>query len=160
LWRNGQTFPKDAADLDQLFANGEVDFTISQDKGGITSAVEAGKLPKTSKLFLFDAGTIADYNYVGIPYNAANKAAALVLANALLEPKLQIQMASPKTIGFGLGIDPNKLRASDKTGLEKVLVAGAYTLPPNVLASKAIGDLVAEYDKRVQDGFKSIILGQ
>lgn len=135
LWRNGQTFPKDAADLDQLFANGKVDFTISQDKGGITSAIEAGKLPKTSKLFLFDAGTIADYNYVGIPFNAANKAAALVLANALLEPKLQIQMASPKTIGFGLGIDPNKLRAGDNNALGKVLVAGAYTLLPNLLAS-------------------------
>ena len=160
LWRKGETFPKDQADLNQLFANGEIDFTISQDKGGIASAVETGILPKTSRLFLFNAGTIADYNYIGIPYNAANKAAALVLANALLEPALQAQMASPKTIGFGLGIDPNRLSSADKAIIEKELVAGPYTLAPGLLASKAIGDLAAEYDKRVQDGFKSNILGQ
>lgn len=160
LWRAGQTFPKDAADLDQLFVNNEIDFTASQEKGGITSAVKAGRLPKTSKLFLFDAGTIADYNYIGIPYNAANKAAALLLANVLLEPKLQLKMANPNSIGFGLGIDPNKLSNANKIALSQVLVAGAYTLPPNLLAAKAIGDIAAEYDKRVQDGFKSIILGQ
>ena len=109
---------------------------------------------------MFNAGIIADYNYIGIPYNATNKAAALVLANALLEPALQAQMASPKTIGFGLGIDPNRLSSADKAIIEKELVAGPYTLAPGLLASKAIGDLVAEYDKHVQDGFKTNILGQ
>ena len=160
LWRKGETFPKDIADLNQLYANGEVDFTFTQTPGGIAAEVASGKLPTSSRLYLFDAGTVADFHYVAIPYNSGSKAAALVLANTILDPDLQVMKATPKVWGDGLGIDANKLDANDKAKLAKELVAGPHTLAPGVLAAAAIGDVVADYDKRVQDGFKTNVLGQ
>lgn len=43
-------------------------------------------MPQTARAFAFDANMIGDFNYVAIPTSAPNKAAALVLANLLLDP--------------------------------------------------------------------------
>ena len=47
----------------------------------------------------------------------------------------------------------------DKSDLFKAaLKVGPYTLDPALLSQKAFSDVVAEYDKKVQDGFKTFIL--
>ena len=45
LWRDGATYPNDIADLDRLFANGEVDMTFTQLPAGIGANVAAGTRP-------------------------------------------------------------------------------------------------------------------
>ncbi|MCK7519010.1 MAG: hypothetical protein MZV64_15435 [Ignavibacteriales bacterium] len=59
-------------------------------------------MPETARAFVFDNYMIGDFNYVAIPLNAPNKAAALVLANLLLEPEFQAAQILPEN-GFGLG---------------------------------------------------------
>jgi putative spermidine/putrescine transport system substrate-binding protein len=80
LWREGQTFPQSVDQLNQLFATGEVDFTMSYNPAFASGAIEKGTFPKTTRTYLLDAGTIANTHYIAIPFNAANKAGAMVLA--------------------------------------------------------------------------------
>jgi ABC-type uncharacterized transport system YnjBCD substrate-binding protein len=102
LWRQGRTYPATENELHQLFANGEVDFTITQATAGAGPAIAAGLIPPTSRAFAFSRYMIGDFNYVAIPANASNKAAALVLANLILRPDRQAGQILPES-GFGLG---------------------------------------------------------
>lgn len=88
LWREGSTFPQSNNDNYTLFNNGEVDFAMSLNGMGITSSINEGTFPSTAKVYCLDT-SISDTNYVAIPYNSSNKAAALVIANILLEPEIQ-----------------------------------------------------------------------
>lgn len=91
LWRGGKTYPESQAKLEQLFGNGEVWFDLSYNpaKGGVL--VESGQYPPTTRSYVFDEGTLSNYHYVAIPYNAQHKAGAMVLANLLLDPRAQLE---------------------------------------------------------------------
>lgn len=90
LWREGSTYPQASADLTSMFNNNEVDFAFTMSGMGCDSDIQSGIVPATTKVYCMDTA-IADTNYVTITYNGANKAAALVIANILLEPAVQAQ---------------------------------------------------------------------
>ncbi|CAM3647182.1 ABC transporter substrate-binding protein [Deinococcus saxicola] len=158
LWRGGQTFPADVPNLYSLFSNSEIDFAFVQNIAGIAAEVKSGVLPKTARVFIFDAGTVTDTHYVAIPYNATHTAGAKVIANLLLTPELQLAKLSGKVWGDGLGIDPQRVSPAFQTQVKAALKVGPYTLDPALLAKKSFGDVAAEYDKNVQDGFKKFVL--
>ncbi len=97
LWSNGETYAKSAANSFELVNNGEVDFTFTMNGTGISSAIDLGQLPDTARVYCTDT-SIADTSYLGIPYNGANKAGAIVLANIILAPEMQ---AAKIAIGQG-----------------------------------------------------------
>lgn len=124
LWRGGETYPSSENELHQLFANGEVDFTLTQSTAGATPLIEQGLIPPTSRAFTFEEYAIGDFNYVTIPANASNKAAALVLANLILRPEAQATHILPET-GFGLGyaIQLDRVSEDELATLEESLAA-------------------------------------
>ncbi len=158
LWRGGQTFPNDVPQLYQLLANGEVDFAFVQNIAGISAEVQSGQLPKTARVYLFDPGTVSDHHYVAIPYNSGSRAGAMLVANTLLDPQLQLKKLSGDVWGDGLAIDPARVGGAFPNQVRAALKVGPYTLDPAVLAKHTFGDVAAEYDQRVQDGFKNKIL--
>ncbi|BDP44131.1 ABC transporter substrate-binding protein (plasmid) [Deinococcus aetherius] len=158
LWRRGQTFPTDIAQQYQLLANGEVDFAFVQNKAGIAAEVKSGQLPKTARVYLFGGGTIADSHYVGIPYNAAHQAGAMVLANLLLDLELQLKKLSGDVWGDGLAVNPARVGKAFEARVGQALRPGPYTLDQTFLAKNAVGDVAAEYDRQVQAGFKERFL--
>ena len=60
LWRNGETYPKDEAELKNLFANNEVDFSMTNDITGAGTGIAAGLLPATSRAFVWLIGNRRD----------------------------------------------------------------------------------------------------
>jgi putative spermidine/putrescine transport system substrate-binding protein len=121
LWREGETYPNDIADLDRLFANGEVDLTFTQLPAGIGANIDTGILPATARPFVFDSGTIGDHHYLAIPVNASDAAAAMVLANLALEPDLQVAKLDPANgWGDGLAIDVTRLDPAGQAAVEQV----------------------------------------
>ncbi|MFU8840604.1 MAG: ABC transporter substrate-binding protein [Nitriliruptoraceae bacterium] len=137
LWRQGETYPTDIADLDRLFANGEVDLTFTQLPAGIGANIDAGTLPASARPFTFDTGTIGDHHYLAIPVNASDAAAAMVLANLALEPDLQVAKLDPANgWGDGLAIDVTRLDATERAAVEQVTAGlGDLAVPPDVLAA-------------------------
>ncbi len=161
LWRNGETYPKDEAELKGLFANNEVDFSMTNDITGAGTAIQQGLMPATARAFVFDKYMIGDFNYVAIPANAPHKAAALVLANLLLEPEFQAAQILPEN-GFGLGYAIDVNRVSDLAQLAKLDSAakslGDSATPASELAKSLVGDTAAEYQNLVEQGWQTHVL--
>jgi putative spermidine/putrescine transport system substrate-binding protein len=150
LWRQGTTYPKDENQLHSLFANREVDLSLTQAIAGPATLVEAGTIPKGSRTFVFDANMIGDYNYVAIPRNAPHPAAALALADLILDPALQAAQARPES-GFGLGFAIDPTRVSD-AGARAALTASAASRGPDATPIPDLRrSLAPDADPRYQD---------
>ena len=161
LWRNGETYPKDENELHSLFANKEVDFSITQAIVGAGALIQQGLVPATSRAFVFDDYMIGDFNYVGIPANAPHKAAALVLANLILDPEFQAAQILPEN-GFGLGFGIDVNRVTDSAALTNLQDAakklGDAATPPADLARSLVGDSAAPYQNLVEEGWRQNVL--
>ena len=46
LWRGGETYPANIGELHELFANGEIDFTLTQRISGAAPDIAAGLIPR------------------------------------------------------------------------------------------------------------------
>ncbi len=161
LWREGTTYPKDENELHSLFANGEVDFSITQAIAGAGALIADGTVPETARAFVFDTNMIGDFNYVAIPSNAPNKAAALVLANLILDPTLQAAQILPENgFGLGFGIDVTKVQdTAAQTALQDAAARlGDAATPANDLAKSLVGDAAGQYQSLVEDGWRANVL--
>jgi putative spermidine/putrescine transport system substrate-binding protein len=162
LWQGGTNYPKDEAELHQLFANNEVDFTITQAIVGPSSLIEEGLVPETSKAFTFDQYSIGDFNYVAIPSNAPSPAAALVLANLILDPDRQALQIDPSNgFGLGYGIDISKVTDADaRAVLDTAAQArgvGAATIEE--LDASRVADAAPEYQELVEQRWRREVVG-
>lgn len=129
LWREGKSFPKSISDLDKLFSDNEVDFSMSLSGAGIAAQIESGAYPETAKVYAMDT-SITDTNYVAIPYNSGSKAGAMVVANAIADPFVQAQAIT--MIGNKPAIDVSKCPADAQKRINDEwakLPAGTYLTP-------------------------------
>jgi ribose 5-phosphate isomerase RpiB len=126
LWNEGKTYPSDIADVNRMLNNGEVDLSMAFGGAGIAPMITSGELPSTAKVYCMDT-SIANTNYVAIPFNANAKAAAMVVANILLEPQQQAFWVS--LTGNGASIDVSSMggwRMAEITDVMSSLPAGTY----------------------------------
>jgi len=104
---------------------------------------------------------IGDFNYLAIPSNAPNRAAALVLANLILEPELQAAQILPDN-GFGLGYGIDVTRVQDADQLKVLQDAAARLGPaatdPKRLATSLVGDMPAEYQNLIEQEWQKNVL--
>ncbi len=91
LWKKGEFYPTSMLQLDELFANGTVDISMSYQANEIVQKIEDGRFPDTARAFVLESGTIGNIHFVGIPINAKNIPAALVAANLILSPEVQLE---------------------------------------------------------------------
>ena len=70
--------------------------------------------PDTIRTMVFDEGTLANSSYLSIPYNAANQAGALVLANLILDPEIQALAQDPAVLGFQTVLGMDRLEAEGR----------------------------------------------
>jgi putative spermidine/putrescine transport system substrate-binding protein len=161
LWREGETYASGEAELHELYANAEVDFDFTQSPSGATPWILSGQIPETSRGFAFTDNMIGDFNYVAIPYNAPHKAAALVLANLILEPDLQAAQVQP-TNGFCCGWGIDVTRVTDEEGQAAIAEAlenlGDAAEDPNVLAGALVADIAAEYQALIEQDWEANVL--
>lgn len=161
LWREGETYPTSESDQDSLFANGEIEFAFTQSPSGAAPDIAAGVIPPTARAFSFDAYMIGDFNYLAIPYNAPNKAAALVTANLVLRPDRQAAQVQPQN-GFccGWAIDVNRVAdAEGQAAIEEAMMnLGDAAADPARLAAALVADIDAEYQARIEADWQRYVL--
>jgi putative thiamine transport system substrate-binding protein len=114
LWRQGRQFPDNGPAQRQLMNDGEIDMMISFNPSEAAVAVTAGLLPDTVRTFAFSKGTIGNTSFVAIPYNAANKEGAMVVANFLLEPSTQAHAQDIRQMGNVTVLDLERLPPADR----------------------------------------------
>ncbi|MBT3778083.1 MAG: ABC transporter substrate-binding protein [Pelagibacteraceae bacterium] len=162
LHRSGETYPANNADMHALFANGEVDMSFTQSPRGAGPTNSSGTTPLTSRAFSFFKNMIGDFNYWAIPYNAPNKAAALIYADLVLEPILQaaqVQPANGFCCGWGIGTD----KVTNLEGIAAIKDAqnnlGDAAEDQGILAKALVSDIAAEYQDKIEaDWFANVLL--
>ena len=161
LWRGGETYPANINELHELFANSEIDFTLTQRIAGAAPDIASGLIPPTSRAFSFDDNMIGDFNYVAIPFNAPNKAAALVLSNLILRPDRQALQVIPEN-GFGLSFAIDVSRVEDESDLMALEEAsnslGEAAADPARLAGALVSDIAAEYQALIESDWEAMVL--
>lgn len=101
FWRKGETFPESLAAMHQMFANGELDFTMSNNDNEVDNKILQKIFPGTAKAYVFETGTIQNSHYLAIPAGARNQAGAMAIINFLISPEAQLQKLNPAVWGDG-----------------------------------------------------------
>ena len=129
LWRDAKAFPQNEPALGQLLADGEIDISFAFNPGRASAEIAAGNLPDTVRTFVLQGGTIGNASFVAIPFNAAHRAGALVIANLLLDPEVQARAQDPAVLGFQTVLDLQTLTPEDRARFD-ALELGIATLSP------------------------------
>jgi putative thiamine transport system substrate-binding protein len=114
LWRQGKAFPANSAELRRLMADDETSIAYAFNPSEASAAIANGELPDTVRSYVLEGGTLGNYHFVAIPFNAKAKAGAMVVANFLLSPEAQARKQDPKVWGDFTVLDMNSLAAADR----------------------------------------------
>jgi putative spermidine/putrescine transport system substrate-binding protein len=120
FWRKGETFPESLAAMHQMFANGELDFTMSNNDTEVDNKIGQNIFPGSAKAFVFESGTIQNSHYLGIPARARNTAGAMTVINFLISPEAQWQKLKPSVWGDGTVLNVAALPAEWKAKFENI----------------------------------------
>ena len=82
---------------------------LVQPVGGARRRLPTSCCRPTARIFVMAGGTIGNTSFVAVPYNAANKEAAMVVANFLLDPVAQSRQQDPAVLGNATVLDVAKL---------------------------------------------------
>ncbi len=129
LWRQGRDYPKNKTAQRQLLDDGDIDIAITFNVGEASAAITNGLLPETARSFVLDQGTIGNTHFTAIPYNAAHKEGAMVVANFLMSPEAQAKKQHPDVWGDQTVLSMGNLSDEDRA-LFDALPKGVATLGP------------------------------
>lgn len=156
LWRRGEVYPNGVADLHRLFANGEIDFSMSNNQNDVVTKVRQGILPPTARPLLLRDGTIANTHYLGIAANAPNPAGAMVVANFLLSPEAQLEKQKPGVWADGTVLSTDRLPEEWRARFRSLAV-DTRALPHDSLAKYARPEVAPQYHERLQTDWRKLI---
>ncbi len=157
FWKAGRTFPEGVAQLHQLFAAGEVDFTMSNNDGEVDNKVLQGLFPETARAYVLDGGTIQNTHYLGIVSRAEHPEGARVVINFLISPEAQLHKLEPGVWGDGTVLDVSRLPETWRARF--AAVPGRRFAPPRAeIQPHALQELAPEYMIRISDDFRTEIL--
>jgi putative thiamine transport system substrate-binding protein len=132
LFRQARSFPTNGTEMRNLVADGELSIGFTFDPADASSAIASGELPDTVRTYVLEGGTIGNVHFVAIPFNAAHKEGAMVLANFLLSPEAQARKQDPAVWGSATVLAVDSLAPTDKA-LFDALDLGIATLKPEEL---------------------------
>lgn len=155
LWRRGETYPGTPRELNHLFANREVDFTMGYGPAFASVLIAKGEFPQTARTFTFADGDIGNYSFLAIPFNATHIAGALVIANELMSVDEALRFSRDLDHAYPHSLDrlTQKQRA-----LVQALPRGPATLSGTELSARFLPEPDAEYLNRLEKDWASKVL--
>ncbi|NDD63007.1 MAG: ABC transporter substrate-binding protein [Acidobacteria bacterium] len=147
LWRQGDTYPASPRELDRLFVNNEVDFTMSYGPSFASERIARGEFPPTVRTFVFDTGTIGNYNYLAIPFNSPNPAGALLVINHLMSVGSLIDQS--QRLGSTFPLDMGRLSEQERSAVSG-LTRGPATLTEEELSRHLLPEPDYRYIDRLE----------
>jgi len=157
LWRNGETYPASPKEADRLFANNEIDMTMSYGPSFASERIARGEYPATTRTFVFDEGTIGNYSYLAVPFNAENPAGAVVVINHLMSPDHALDQG--RALGSLFPLLLETLTPAERAAAE-ALPRGPATLSVAELAQRQLSELDAQYLERLEKDWREKVLRQ
>ena len=157
LWKEGQSFPEGVAPMHQMFANGELHFSMSNNDCEVDNKVMQGLFPESVRAYVWELGTIQNSHYLGIAKHSANKAAAMVVANFMISPEAQYRKMDPAVWGDGTVLDLEQLPAEWAEKFRN-LPNRKYAPDREAIQERALMELAPEYMIRLAEDFRKEII--
>lgn len=157
FWKKGATFPEQLSTLHQLFANGEVAFTFSNNDAEVDNKVNLGFFPKTARAYVPMPGTIRNSHYMGIIKHAQHPEAAMLVANFLMSPEAQLKKMDPNVWGDHTVLDVAKLPADYRAKFEN-LPTRRYAPKRADIENLAFQEPAPEYMTRLYKDFRAKVI--
>lgn len=132
MWREGTAFPENESVQAQMLNDAEIDIAMFFDPAAPAALIEQGLLPESARVFVPAGGTIGNVSFVAIPYNAAHREGAMVVADFLLDPATQARMQDITVLGSFPVLDPARLDEAARA---------AFAALPTAPALPALDDL-------------------
>jgi len=155
LWRRGETYPSTLREMDRLFVNQEIDFTMSYSPSFAAERITRGEYPPSVRTFVFDSGTIGNYSYLAIPFNAANPAGALLLIDYL--QSAEALLSQVEVLGILFPWEPEARSAELQARLESFPRSPA-TLSDAELSRTLLPEADARYLERLESDWRNKVL--
>lgn len=156
LWRGGSTYPANEKDVNRLYADRQIDMTMTYGPATLTSLVDDGTYPPGTKVLTLDEGTVGNASFLGIPANAGATAGAMVVANVALSAEQQLAKANPQTWGQFTVLDRLALSPSDRARFD-ALPPSPVVPPYDVLSKNANPELAAAWVPALDDGWRTAV---
>ena len=153
LWREGSTYPQTLQDLDTLYADGQVDFTMTYGPATLPSLVAEGTFPETTRALTLEEGTIGNASFLAIPATSGSQEGAMVVADLALSPEQQLAKAQPDTWGQYTVLDFDRLPDDVRAGFED-LPTSEVVPPYEELSEGADPELGPEWVTAVDEGWR------
>lgn len=157
FWHGGQTFPEQLSQLHQIFAAGEVDFTMSNNDGEVDNKVLQGLFPDTARAYVLESGTIQNSHYLGISSRARHVEGALVAINFLISPEAQYKKIKPEVWGDGTILDVDRLPDPWPSRFRNVPDRN-HAPPRSEIQPFALKEPAPEYMIRVYEDFRTQVI--
>ncbi|KAF5047615.1 Bacterial extracellular solute-binding protein [anaerobic digester metagenome] len=157
LWKKGTTFPAELIELDNMFINGEVELMMSYGPYDVGGKIKKGIYPQTAQAFIFDRGTVGNTSYYAIPFNAPNRAGALVAINEMLSPEMQL--AKLKVGEEPAVTDLTKLTEKQRNEFNSVDL-GPNNVPTQVLGDHRLPEYAGAIEKIITDIWLEEVVGK
>ncbi len=154
LWRGGDTYPADSTQLNKLYADGQIDMTITYGPATLTRLVEDGTYPPQTRVLELTDGTLGNASFLAIPSNAANQAGAMVVANLAMSVEQQVAKANPATWGQFTVLDLSRLTSIEQqqfADLPQSTVVPSF----DVLSRNANPELSAAWVPALDEGWRT-----
>ncbi len=128
LWNKGETYPATISQLDNMYSDGEVYFTMTYSPNTVKGKIDSNEYSKDTEIISFDKGNISNTHFLTIPENAPNKEGAMVLINFLMSIDAQALKTDTANWGDMTVLDMNKVPNEDKSKFSETVEFGK-TLP-------------------------------
>ncbi|TWX73643.1 ABC transporter substrate-binding protein [Colwellia sp. C1TZA3] len=114
LWHQGRYFVASGTALQRLVGDGEINLGFTFSAAQVPAAVERYNLPKNTRSFVMQDGSLSNIHFIAIPYNAANSDAAKVVANFMLSVEAQAKKQQAKIWGDSTVLDVTQLSQQEQ----------------------------------------------
>ena len=158
MWRQGRTYPRDSVALDRLYADGEVDLTMTYGPATLTKLVADGTFTATTRILPLGEGTIGNASFLAIPSSASDPEGAMVVSNLALSPEQQAIKADPGRWGQFTVLDTDRLSQSERAPFDD-LPASDVVPSYDVLSRNANPELASSWVPRLDEGWRRAVLG-
>jgi putative spermidine/putrescine transport system substrate-binding protein len=102
-------------------------------------------------------GSIYNTHFTAVPFNAPNRAGALVVADFLLSPEAQLSKNIPANWGDFTVLDLGRLSGEERQKFQ-ALDLGAATLPLAELGRVAVPEIPSEYLEHLEKDWEKLVL--
>lgn len=157
LWNEGQTFPSDQPQLNNMFMDGEVVLMMTYGAYDVAVAIENEEYPETAQSFIFENGTVGNTNFIGIAGNSTNKAGAMVAVNEMLSPEMQASKYEQlRTLPV---LDHDSLSEEQQALFDEVDL-GPGTIPQDELLSARLPEMPGKLVPLIEELWLEEVVGQ